>query len=322
MPRGVQATVNTLPAPAVAGDFASANPRFTALAGPGAFVAGVAGVTIGRFVWSGNSQTLDPDNAPQVVNNFGWGSVLGFVGRHQQALITTFLADASMVLPSGFMTTVYSGGDFWAQNDGATRAVIGQKAYADLATGKVSFAATASPATVTAATSSIAASTFSVTGSINGNTLTVTAVGSGTVVPGATISGTGIATGTKIISQLTPLLTGEAAGGIGRYAVDIGEQTVASTTVSGTYGTLTLGAAPSGTIPIGALVTGTGISVPTFVRALLTGTGGNGSTYAVDVNTVVASTTLTFTTNVETKWIAMSSGIAGELVKMSDHALG
>jgi hypothetical protein len=34
------------------------------------------------------------------------------------------------------------------------------------------------------------------------------------------------------------------------------------------------------------------------------------------------STTITATTNVETKWVCMSQGLPGELVKISSHVLG
>lgn len=67
----------------------------------------------------------------------------------------------------------------------------------------------------------------SVTGSIAGNVLTVTAVGSGTLVPGMLITGTGITNGTILGMQLSG-----ATGGIGTYKVSI-SQTVVSTTISG-----------------------------------------------------------------------------------------
>jgi hypothetical protein len=70
----------------------------------------------------------------------------------------------------------------------------------------------------------------SVTGSIAGTVLTVTAVGSGALTPGMTISGSGITAGTKIVKALTQ--TG-AAGGVGTYQVSA-SQTAASTTVTGT----------------------------------------------------------------------------------------
>lgn len=309
-----QTFVGTQPSPAVAGDFASANPRFSVDAGPGGLVAGAAGVYVGRFAWW-SAALIDANDTPAVVNNTGSGPVTGFVHREQQGLITTFLAESSMLIPQGFPMTLMSGGDFWCKNDGATECVVGMKAYANYADGKVTFAATGAPGTASA-TGSIAAGTFSVTGSINDNVLTVSAVGSGTVYPGGTISGTGIASGTKVVAQLSG-----TAGGVGTYSVSIPEQTVASTTVSGTYGIFTAASALSGTFGVGNTLTGTGISVTTTITALGTGVGGLG-TYIVDVNTVVSSTTITAGTQIETKWVAMSAGLAGDLIKISSQPLG
>jgi hypothetical protein len=69
-----------------------------------------------------------------------------------------------------------------------------------------------------------------VTGSISGNTLTVTAVTSGFVLYGTEISGSGIAAGTVVISQVTA--GNDGPGGVGTYTLN-NSQTVASTTVSG-----------------------------------------------------------------------------------------
>jgi len=320
---GIQTQVGAAQAPAVAGDWASGNPRSFFDAGPGGLVAGLAGVTVGVFAWT-SALRVDGDGAPAVANNFGAGLPTGIVHRQQQGLITTFLADASMVIVPGTQLAICTAGDIWVKNDGSTQALPGQKVYANLTTGKINFAATgAATAGATSSASSIAASTFSVTGSIAGNVLSVTAVGSGTVVPGGTISGTGIATGTKIVSQLTPLLSGEALGGIGRYAVSIPEQTVASTTVSGTYGTLTVGGTVAGTFAVGQALAATGSVVAgTTITALGTGTGGAG-TYIVDNNTVVASQAINvLAVNIETRWYAVSSGLAGELVKITTHPVG
>jgi len=94
----------------------------------------------------------------------------------------------------------------------------------------------------------------SFTGSISGTTLTVSAVASGSIGVGQTISGTGVTAGTTI----TALVTG--SGNVGSYTVSA-SQTVASTTITATGGTVTVGAAPSnGDIVIftttGALPTG------------------------------------------------------------------
>jgi hypothetical protein len=310
-----QTNVNVQPAVGVEGDFASANPRFVALVGAGGFVAGPSGVTVGRFAWI-TDQTIDDMNAPATVNSFGVGLVGGFIHREQQGLNTTYLSEASMTVPQGFPVTVMAGGDFLVKNAGTTQATPGMKAYANFTNGTVSFAATGTPSQSASVTASVAASTFSVTGSINDDVLTVTAVGSGTVVPGGTISGTNVATGTQIVAQLSG-----TAGGVGTYSVSIPEQVVPSTTVSGTYGTMTVTAVGSGALVNGGLLAGSGVVAGTSITAFGTGTGGVG-TYIVNNNTVVASTTITQNLNVETKWIAMSAGAAGELVKISSHPLG
>ena len=66
-----------------------------------------------------------------------------------------------------------------------------------------------------------------VTGSITTTTLNVTAVTSGTLDIGQTISGTGVTAGTRIVAF------GTGSGGIGTYTVDI-SQTVTSTTINAT----------------------------------------------------------------------------------------
>ena len=314
-----QQTVGANLAPAVEGDFASSNPRSSVYAGPGGLVAGPAGLIVGRFAWLSNA-AVDANGAPAIANNTGAGPVGGFVHREMQATIVTYLAESSMTILPGQQVTLMASGGYWIKNRGTTEALFGQKCYANYADGTASFAATGSPNSASV-TGSIAASTGSFTGSITGNLLTITAVGSGSVQPGGTISGTGVATGTMISSQITPLLTGEALGGIGRYAVSIGEQSVASTTISETYGTLTVSAVSSGTLGVGDNLSGTNVVAGTAITALGTGAGGTG-TYIVNNNTVVSSTTISAGTNVETKWIAMSSGLPGELVKCSSQPLG
>ncbi len=315
-----QTFIGTQPAPAVAGDFASANPRFSVDAGPGGLVSGPNGLFVGRFAWWSYAQ-LDANDTPAQANNYGSGPVTGFVHREQQGLITTFLSEASMFIPQGFAVTLMSGGDFWVQNDGATEALVGMKAYANYADGKVTFAATGAPGTASGSASSIAAATNSGVGSISDAILTLTGSIVGTIRPGTTISGTGVATGTKIVSQLTPLLPGEALGGIGRYAVSIPEQNVASTAISGTYGILTVGGTVAGSFGVGDTLSGTNVVAGTSITQLISGTGGAG-TYAVDNNTVVSSTAITAGLQIETKWVAMSAGLPGALVKISSQPLG
>lgn len=310
-----QTSVGTQPAPAVEGDWASANPRHNVLAGPGGLVAGPSGVLIGRAVWL-SAAGLDADGAPAYVNNYGTGPIAGFIHRENQALITTYLAEASMLIPAGKQVTVHNACDIWVKNNGTTQAEVGMKAYANLSTGAISFALTGAPTQAASVTGAVAASTGSFTGSISGNVMTVTAVGSGVVVAGGTITGTGVAPNTKVLAQLSG-----TTGGIGTYTVSQAEQTVASTTLSETYGTLTVSAVGSGTLAVNQQLAGSGVVAGTTLTQFLTGTGGTG-TYVVDNNTVVSSTTLTTSTNIETKWLCQSSALPGELAKITSSLLG
>lgn len=135
-----QTQVNYQPAPAVAGDFASANPRSVVLAGPGSLVAGTNGVTVGVFAWAASSGTADPSTGEtdfyNIVSNAGSGVPTGFVHREQQALITVWLQAATMVIPQGLPVVLNSAGDFWAAT--ATTATVGQKVFASNTTGAIS----------------------------------------------------------------------------------------------------------------------------------------------------------------------------------------
>jgi hypothetical protein len=123
---GFQSTIHNDPNPAVAGDFASANPQASVLAGPGAFVAGTGGCNVGVFGFA---------DANGLVTNAGSGAPTGFVHRDTQALITTWLAAASMNIPAGLPVTLMSAGDFWAQT--LTTATVGQKVFASNTDGTV-----------------------------------------------------------------------------------------------------------------------------------------------------------------------------------------
>lgn len=311
-----QTQVQYSQAPAVQGDFCNTNPRYFLNAGQFGCVSGPAGATIGRFCWA-SFDAIDADNAPVQINSFGSGLPSGLVPREQQADITTYLADSSLVINPGFAMEVATDADMWVKNEGSAYANPYMKAYADFATGKVSFAATGSASQATSTSSTIAAETFAVTGSINGNVLTVTAVTSGSVVPGATLSGTNVAAGTQIVGQLTG-----TPNGVGTYAVNIGEQSVASETINGTYGQLTVGGTVggNGSFEVGGLLSGTGVAAGTIITAQLTGTGGAG-TYVVNNNTVVGTgEAINATNNIETGYFAASGGAVGELVKITKHA--
>lgn len=314
MSNGIQSSVTVQPAVGVVGDFATANPRFSQLAGPGAIVAGPSGLLIGRFAWLSYSQ-IDGDGAPAAANNFGSGPVAGFVGRAQQGLITTYLTAYGMTIPAGFQATLFSGGDFWALNTGASAAQPGMKAYASFVDGSVTFAATGSATTASATSTTLAAGTAATgTGTIVNNVLTVSGV-SNTIFVGAVVTGSGVATGTTIAAQLSG-----TPGGAGTYAVDIPSQSVASTALTITpYVLDTTGGTVTGTIVIGSVIASTG-GTPTgvVVGKSVASAYDTGKWVVASKGATATSGTVVLASNVETSWHAASFGAQGEIVKISN----
>lgn len=102
----------------------------------------------------------------------------------------------------------------------------------------------------------------SVTGSIAATTLTVTAVGSGTLTVGQTLSGSGVTAGTKI----TALLTG--TGGTGTYTVDT-SQTASSTTITASAAAATAWSTNTGNGAMGAITVSTGVKAGTYQLAII-----------------------------------------------------
>lgn len=304
----------------VAGDFASSNPRATNVAtqnynSPG-FRAGLNGLTIGLFCWLDTSTYT-------FANNFGAGAPSGFVHRAAEALITVYLNAYGMTIPAGFPAgNIFDAGDFFMVNNGTNEAVPGMKAYANNSTGVATFALAGAPTTGgTSTASTIAATTGSSAASaITDNVFTTGPSVTGTLVPGGVLSGTGVATGTTISSQVTPLLSGETAGGVGRYIVSPREQTVASTTISETYGLLTIGGTVVSGFAVGQTLTGANVTAGSTITGIGTGAGGAG-TYYTQTQTA-ASAAINTTTNTETPWFCRSFGNPGELVIISSRAIG
>lgn len=211
---GFQRKINREPAVAVAGDFASVNPRASVLppVDSGFKVAAAQAVTCGYFAWGAATGLVYSSEA-----GGGAGASLGFVGRQANipsVLITDFLAEAKMTLNAGMPATLFSAGDFWAQLPGAD---VGDTVYADAATGAPTLDAAAganpdtgfvvaSPAAVNAVTD--AATTIAV----NTGIMTVGAVASGVIEAGQRVTGAGVPAETYIERQLTG-----AAGGAGTY---------------------------------------------------------------------------------------------------------
>lgn len=133
MTAGFQRSAQLQQAAAVAGDFASANPRSSVVSHEGTLVADTAGVTVARFAWA--------SAAGKVTNVQTTGKPTGFVHRRQgAALITTYLAETSMLIPQGFEVTLMATGDYWVAVTVAP-ATIGQKAFASITDGTIQPAA-------------------------------------------------------------------------------------------------------------------------------------------------------------------------------------
>lgn len=130
-----QQSVNMTQAPAVAGDFASENPRHSALSTPGGFVVGPSGLTIGLFAWADAS-------TGQILSNTGSGLPTCFVHRALQATLTTYPTTNGMTIIAGQgVGETFNAGDFFVKNAGASAVTIGMKAFANNTNGTISFAA-------------------------------------------------------------------------------------------------------------------------------------------------------------------------------------
>lgn len=143
-----QKSVPINPAIGVAGDFASVNPRQHLVSGTldQYMIADADGVDVGRFA------ILNADGTVTSKPAFADVQVarLGFVHRVMgTALITTWLAESSMVIPSGQPVELFSHGDFFAVADAITGTPTrGAGVTWDPVTGLINIGAPVGPATV------------------------------------------------------------------------------------------------------------------------------------------------------------------------------
>lgn len=158
----------------------------------------------------------------------------------------------------------------------------------------------------------IAATTATFTGTISDDVLSVTSTPTNSLVAGTILTGGSVASGTKILEQLSG-----AAGGIGTYAVSIA-QALPSASLSGSYGVLTLtGSNVSGTFSVGQTLSGGSISAGTAIFQLGTGVGAAGTYYVSPSQTAAATSVTGSATNVVVLYDSVSgawtitSGITG-----------
>lgn len=114
---------------AVAGDFASNNPRTNAVNNSGGFKSDGT-VKVGAFCWAtGNSLSLT-----------GTGSPLGFVARDGSSALIPIFDSSTFTINKGFEITVYVKGDFYAAV--SADVTIGQKVFASTTDGTIKGGAT------------------------------------------------------------------------------------------------------------------------------------------------------------------------------------
>lgn len=123
----------------------------------------------------------------------------------------------------------------------------------------------------------------SLTATVSGLTVNVTAL-TGTVAVGQMLSAsTGLAPGMQILAL------GTSTGGTGTCFATYQDACVFTGSISTT--TLTVSAVTYGTLGVGTVIDGAGVTANTYITALGTGTGGAG-TYTINNSQTVASTTL------------------------------
>lgn len=314
---GFQTRVNRSVPPAVIGQYASMNPRATAIAGPGAFRSG------NGLKYDGVTQNL------AVIGSFAWGqgsfatsqkpagaSVGGFVANELQTVIPfpnsgdpLYPNTVRLAVENGFAVTLNSHGDFWTLPVAPVNGIVSpeDEVYARAYDG----ALTNDPVEFSATGVQTASST----------TVTISAVTKGALVPGVALQGTGLGTAPVVVAQLTGTpggagtytlneSTGFASATVTVNAVDTlykwKSATVADAsftgviaantgvlTVSGITGTIDLPANGGQDAPY---LNGTGVPNNLFVIAQLSGTPGGNGTYQTNyIGPAVGSTTMTTT---------------------------
>lgn len=299
-----QSKVNSNQAPGVAGDFASTNPFSSVLSGPGALVAPAGGLTVGNFAWVGP--------AGQVSQSYVSGWQIGFLGRNEQALITEFLGEFSMVVPEGFMVTLFDGGDFFAYfANGATALAT---VYADEDTGAPQMQATNS------FTGSVGFTGTAALSSVTGNMTLATVTAGSIVTIGDVLTGTGVTSGTTI----TGLVSGTPSTVGAVYSLSIAPTTESAEAVTTASSTLNITAVADGGLSIGDVISGSGVTAGTQIASFGTGTGGIG-TYGLLIPGSVpfhtASETITGPSNTATAFTVGAITLAGAgVAKISANA--
>jgi hypothetical protein len=293
---GFQKQVNLVQAPGVAGDFASMNPFSSVLAGPAALVAPVGGLKVASFAW------VNPTDL-SVHQAYNAAYQIGFVGRNEQALITNFLGESTLLIPQGFMVNLFNGGDFFAYFPNG--AVGGSTVYANETTGAPGTAATN---TVTGSIGFTGTASLATVGGQAQMTL-ATITGASIVNVGDVVSGTGTA------SNVVQGLASGTANTVGAvYNLSGAVTTEAAEAVTTASNVLNVTAVLTGGLSVGDVISGTNVTAGTSIASVGTGVGGIG-TYilaipgSAPVNT--ASETITGSPSIATGFTVRGQTLVG-----------
>lgn len=207
-----QRQINNQPAPGVEGAIASSNTPALYVTGPGGLISGALGAIVARFGWASyqadGSERVD-NNGLLVANGIS-RAPSGFIANEQQALTTTYLAEAGMAMLPWQAMELFVRGDFWMKMSVAA-ASRGQKVFANLLDG------TAQPGTA-----GVIITNFSGTASFATNVMTVVTAPTGTVKVGQSVQGAGIPANTYVASL------GTGTGGVGTYNLTTSPGTIAT----------------------------------------------------------------------------------------------
>jgi hypothetical protein len=304
---GFQTFVNDVLPIGIAGDWASANPRSSAIGGPGAFVAPPGGTNVGAFAWADPSTGLATNYYKP--NAFG-----GIVHRNNQALITQFLGIATTQVVPGNMVSVHNQGDFYGIFQAG--AAILQKVYADPVTGALSGNVTGDSVTGGNTGASITSGVLTTTDAdATGTAAAVGQLVTGDTIPEGTYLASAGAVGGGLHAWNLANVNGTAIPNattftVALYGVQETQYTVASTVaVDATSsaaslavtGVLTIGGSVTGVFTAGQFISDSG-DIPVSANAQILyqlpgGTVGGAGTYQTNYSppTAITSEALTAT---------------------------
>lgn len=298
-----QKVVNVNQAPGVLGDFASTNPFSSVTSAPGGLVAPAGGLVVGNFFWVGP--------AGQTSQSYQAGWQIAFLGRNEQALITQFLGEYTLVVPQGFMVVGLNGGDFWAYfADGATALAT---VYADETTGAPQMQATNS------FTGSVG---FTGTASFATNVMTVVTQTAGSLIEvGDVVTSSGVTGGTTV----TGILSGTPGAVGSTYSLSTTPGTIATQAATTASATLNITVVADGGLSVGDVISGTGVTAGTSIASFGTGVGGVG-TYNLLIPGGVpfhtASETISGPSNISSGWTVGPITLVGAgIAKISNPAV-